>query len=377
MANGPFDRTIINLRERALSSDINQEASQVDYSLRFALEHMFAKSSGFTSGFVGNSYRVVQNSPVGMSVLVSPGLGFINSPADTPAAIGGVVGLDDLAVVKPLVLNAPQVFVVPPNASGNPRIDIIEVKVDRRADNPSSRLIFDPATEAFVAGSVNKTLAFSHDGRTGTVATPASSTAGLSYKTGTPAGVPVAPPVTAGYLKIAEINVASGAVSITSTELVDRRVIHAPGGVVRANQRSRVVWNAGVPIITSSSDNAPPPVKINLIPNNPGPGRGDAIIIITGGEIAGVTITANLAIAALGATNKIVTPVLQYDVAALIKTVDATIQAMLGAVSVNVGIGSKVVLVQGFARFQSAGTTNNTDVLLEDLEWNVDVSLTY
>lgn len=374
MADRPYERMIISTRERALSSDINQAESQLDRSLRFSLQNLLAASAGFVSGFLGNGYRVVPNSPIGMSVLVSAGLGLSSNPADVPAAIGGVIGLDDLCDVKPLVLNAPALFTVPANGSGNPRIDIIEVKIDRRAENPQSRLIFNPATEAFDPATVNKTLSFCHDGRTGTVATPAASTAGLSYKTGTPAGVPVAPPVTAGYTKIAEINVAAGAVTIATSQIVDRRVFLSPGGVSSVAASLRVQWNAGVPILTFLRKINPPGFDIAALafPVT----RGHATIVLVGGEIARYTVNYNPYPTFPGpglAANQLVSS-LGFGA---VQTVDAGLQTAYAALGLNVAIGQKAIEHQLHCRFQSAGTTNVTDTTLEDLTWDFCFQLGY
>lgn len=371
MANLPFDRTILNVRERALSSDINQAESQLDYSLRFALQHLFAKPAGFSTGFLGAAYKAVPNSPAGMSVLVSAGLGLANSPADVPSAIGGIVGLDDLCAIKPLVLNAPQTFAVPANGSGNPRIDIIEVKVDRRAENPTSRLIYNAGTGAFDPTSVNKTLAFSHDGRLGTVADPASSTAGLSYKTGTPAGVPVAPATTAGYVKIAEINVAAGATSITASEIVDRRPLLGANGMLRAAARFRLQWNGGAPTITDATYQAPPGVQI--IAAGDAAARGQAFIFVVGGEISGVSTVALREKTLLG--SQAVTSGIQT---AAVGTVTTLTQTTLAGLGVSVAVGAKYVEGTLDSRFvNNGGTVDNTNAALEDLRWDVHCNLTY
>lgn len=380
MANGPFDRTILNVRERALSSDINQAESQLDYSLRFALQQLLAKDSGFSSGFIGASYKVVPNSPAGMSVLVQPGLGLLSDPADVPAAIGGIVGLDDLSSAKPLVLNAPQQFTVPANASGNPRIDIIEVKVDRRAENPTSRLIYNAITGAFDPTSVNKTLAFSHDGRLGTVATPANSTTGIGYKTGTPAGSPVAPATSPGYLKIAEINVAAGAATITASEIVDRRAILGVGGVVQVAARYRLEWNGGAPVVSNQFYQAPGGVTVVAAPDSSRRGRSFLFVIggfmqsvspVVSGEVHGVTLgAAETVVSRQGLTALLTTP-------SGVQTIDSAAQTLLAGLGVQAAIGASYVQVQTDAQHIDAGGVNITNVALQDMFWNVRVAIRY
>jgi len=114
MAGNSWDREIINTRERPLSSDINALQSQLDRTLRDVLMKMFVGRASATSdisdtpnsGFIGDSLKCRPSNPVGNSLKVAAGLGFMYSPGDTPAAIGGLSGLDDLSFYKPLPLLA-------------------------------------------------------------------------------------------------------------------------------------------------------------------------------------------------------------------------------------------------------------------------------
>jgi len=227
MANQAFDREIIHPLERPLADDIDQAQSQIDRSLRDLLRRLFSDAAGtIYSGFVANGLLVAPSSPAAMSVVVTAGLGFQDLPADVPSSIGGVVGLDDLSPYKPLVLSADQTIAIDASpAPGQNRIDIIEVKTDRRAENPSTRDILNPGTGLFVPGSVNKTLAFDLLGRNARVVSPANSTTGIGYKVGVAAvaGSEVAPATTAGYLKLCEIHVIGGVTTITAGALTDFR----------------------------------------------------------------------------------------------------------------------------------------------------------
>lgn len=370
MAGNPFDRTPLHSLERWTSQDFNTQGTQHDYALRYALQSLLAANSGFQPGFLGNGYRVVPNSPAGMSVLVSAGLGLASDPADVPTNIGGIVGLNDQASVKPLVLTAPQQFTVPANASGNPRIDIIEVRIDRRLENPSSRLVFDSGVGGFVPDTVDKTLAYTHDGRLGTVATPAASTAGLSYKTGTPAGSPVAPATTAGYTKIAEINVAAGAASITALHLVDTRRLLGPSGVHHASIRFRQQWNAGAPIVTVLGSVVPAGMQLAVITNPPVRAAGELIVV--GGNVVGITAAGQFNGAA-GAGNHFVSTVNCQTPFAL----TAPYQTDLDAAGIPLGLRQLVGSVLYSGQWTDLAVINSTNAALEDVTWNLQVGVSY
>src|SRR5574337_192482 len=138
-----------------------------------------------------------------MSVLLKAGIGFLDAPSDVPTSVGGIVGADDLSPYKPLPLNADMAIAIDAAPSaGNERIDIIEVKQDRRVENPLSRDVLNTGTGLFVPTLVNKTLAFSLDGRNGRVVSPSNSTTGVGYKVGVAAavGTALAPATTSGYV---------------------------------------------------------------------------------------------------------------------------------------------------------------------------------
>lgn len=250
MADSPFDRTIINLRERPLSSDINQAQSQLDRTLRYLMRlfgsaqvdgvpsddevRFWSPDSGFGgANFLNSSYFVAPVS--GMMVKITSGLGWQRVPADVPAAVGGISGLDDLEELKPLLLTADQNITLDASpAGGQSRIDIIEVIADRRAENSTSRDVLDTGSGVFAATGVDKTLAWDHLGRTGRVVAPASSTTGIGYKVGVAAttGTEVAPATTSGYAKIAEILVTGGVTSIAINKVKDTRALYFPYGMM-------------------------------------------------------------------------------------------------------------------------------------------------
>ena len=262
MADNAFDRVTINERERPISSDIARLQSQLDRTLRDLLMHQFLGRNNATSdisgnpvsGFIGDGFKVRQASPLGLSVTISAGIGFQDLAADIPAAVGGLVGMDDLCRYKPLALLAPVTIVGIPAgpAPGTNRIDIVEVRMNRVLGNPLSRDILNTTSGVFVPTSVFKTLAMTLDGSTGTVNDPASSTAAISYKVGINAGAE--PSVTAGYVKIATIfsNNGNMTTQVTRGNIIDRRNTLFVGNRMEFSA-SGIMPTAGQPTLSTFS----------------------------------------------------------------------------------------------------------------------------
>lgn len=294
--NNPFDRTVLNLREKPISSDINQAQAQLDNAMRTVASKLFAKRTAPTSGggeafaagtgFQADGFRVTPASPASMVLTVTAGIGFQDVPADVPSAISGIVGLDDLCSYKPLVLVSPVTFTVPAAPGANSRIDIIEVRANRQVGNPTSRLVLN-SSGAFAPATVNKALSFALDGSTGFVADPANSTQAISYKTGTVAASPAVPATTPGYVKIAEVVVGTSVVTITGSALVDRRPLLYPGGVTLASIRYQLLWNAGAPTVAIRRIAGPPGMVVTVDTKNHGGGfvKGQSLVHFFGGEL--------------------------------------------------------------------------------------------
>lgn len=297
MADSIFDRTIINTRERPLSSDINQLASQFDRTVREVFEQLLGRPSGVAgdpsvgtafasaSGFIGEAFMARSYSPASLNVRLPKGIGFINDPASVPTAIGGALSLDDRSSYKPIVLTQDVNVSVPPNVSGNARRDIIEVRYNRAAGNPSSRDVLNISTGRFEPQSVNKTLSWVVDGLLSYGGALA-----INYKVGTPTGGavtetnPPEPATTAGYVKIASILVPNGAAVITQDQIVDYRQMLAPGGMVRAAARFRTA--AGV--YTNFQAWAPPGVRIGVLHSGL---ASFGVAIIAGGAPRGCVVS--------------------------------------------------------------------------------------
>lgn len=248
--NNPFDRTVLNVRERPLSSDINQAQSQLDYTGRFLDEigyevrSTIAPGAGgsIVQGFSGSSFALQPGT--GFQVIVTGGWGFMTNFSDTPSAINGIVGLDDMSPYKPLLLLNGQAFTVPASDPSNPRIDIVEVQYNRAVTNPQSRDVLNTATGQFNPSTVNKTLSFDLDGLTGQGSGAAS--APIYYKIGTASGSPTPPATDAGYVKVGEIYVpAASSGSILPTYLHDTRSLLFSGGRSTATVSVQILISTG------------------------------------------------------------------------------------------------------------------------------------
>ena len=134
MANKPFDREIINVRERPFSSDINLSEYYADLSLRETIKNLMAPRVSVSNPdpllstiarFMGASFKVIATSPTSGSVVITRGLGFVGS-TDSEININDVLGLNDTSQAKPLVLSRDKTVDVPASDPSFDRIDIIE-----------------------------------------------------------------------------------------------------------------------------------------------------------------------------------------------------------------------------------------------------------
>jgi hypothetical protein len=131
-----------------------------------------------TTGIINSSsLAVTQNSPVGMSVIIAGGWAAI--VGTTQANMGTYVGYNDAATVVAITTANPT----------NPRIDLICMTVQ----------------DAYYTGASNNVI--------------------FQVVAGTPAGSPVVPSVPANSIALAEVAVAAGALSITTGNITDRRVL--------------------------------------------------------------------------------------------------------------------------------------------------------
>lgn len=131
-----------------------------------------------TTGIIkSDSLAVAQNSPTGLSVLVSSGWAAI--VGTTQANMGTYVGFNDATVT--LSINTAD--------ATNPRIDLVCMTVN----------------DAYYTGSLNNVI--------------------LQVIAGTPAGSPVAPALPANSISLARVAVGAGATSIINANITDTRVL--------------------------------------------------------------------------------------------------------------------------------------------------------
>lgn len=385
--DAPFDQTNIGLRERPVSADLNQAQSQLYRTMRELVRMAHGGRAGLTSaamqskaGFFGDGLRVVPASPAAMSVVVSAGIGFTFDATDVPSNLGSpdLESVDDLSAFKPSPLVSPVTFAVPAAPSaGNSRIDILEIKNDRRLENSVPRRQLDIASRSYLDHNFHKTLAYALDSRTGIVTSPASSTAGLSYKIGV-AGTPgVAPATTTGYTKIAEINVLDTTTTIDGSCIVDRRPLLMPGGVGRASIAFRIQWNAGAPIVTVLEMSAPPGMflAVDTKLHNSGIQQSRAWVHLFGGEIQTSTAVAtghgnDDGLPLILACRRIVEPIYTWT-----STAQAGIAFLFPTTAI--GIGTKAAVADVAWWELSGGALNNTTLNAKDATITVDFQVRY
>lgn len=286
MATRQYDRVVINVRERPLSSDHNQLQSNIHASLMDLYLRVFASrnalgddgavqfgAGGLQAGFIGDAFKVRAQGAPNMSVRLAPGLGFYSNAADLALGIGGLIGLDDAAQLHPLAITNPfniNINAAPPG--GSERYDIIEVTTDRRLESSLTRDILDVPSGAFVPGLVNKVLAFALDSRTQSVASPSNAVAppsgfGIAYKSGATAavGAGVVPTSSPGFFKIAEIYVGPAVASIAPNAIRDLRPIIWPYNMGRVSaiiQATAAATPTGVSVVRLV---APPGVLVTAV----------------------------------------------------------------------------------------------------------------
>jgi len=259
MANNPFDRTLINVRERPASSDINQLQSNLDRTLRYMLQQQYLIRSGLypdapatpITGFIGEGLKARPKSPLALSVIAKAGVGFVYDPT-TAASIGGLAGVDDLASWKPIVLLADQEFALtPPPSAPNSRIDILEVAPNRALGGSTSRDVLNPTTGVFDSTTVDKNMGWIQDGAATLRVTP-----------GAPGNPPVESSASVGYTKLAAIRVANGVTTVDADTMLDRRRMLFADGMLRGACRVVIPTVApAIPVMTAL--HAPPGVVVS------------------------------------------------------------------------------------------------------------------
>ena len=103
-----------------------------------------------------------------------------------------------------VTLTEDRLLAVNPGNATHPRIDIVEIRPVQTEFDSQSRDFRDPLTETISSLSVTTKISYEHE---------------IRVTAGTPAASPVAPAVSAGWIKIGEIDVAALASSITDADI--------------------------------------------------------------------------------------------------------------------------------------------------------------
>lgn len=391
MPNMPFDRTTIGYLSKPVSDDHNREASQHSRTLRHVIAMLLAgrasdasEAAASIDNFHGMGFAVTATSPASLGVQITAGLGWHYLPADLASDIGtpDLIGVDDLADLKPLLLMTPQVFATPTAPAGpNTRIDIIEVRADRELVDSETRRQLDTSVPGGVLNPHNfyTTLTYLLDGKVGTVNAPADSTEPVSYKVGVAANPGVAPATTAGYIKIAEILVGSAVATIGTGDIIDRRKLAGTGGSIRVGVRFRNDYNAGAPSYTLRSLISPPSVKVAI--GRFSTDRAQARVYVLAGEATEVVLNGALTryTGTPGTTQAFLVVIGPTLVSGdYIMTVDAGLQTALAAATppLAVPIGAKVIVFDMEGRY-SAAAVDNTNAILEAVEFQAQLDISY
>jgi hypothetical protein len=387
MSSKPFDRTTIGVREKPLSTDPNNEASQRDRTLRDVLMRVLSPAAASSSagnpstGFLSDGFRPVASSPAGMSVVIQPGIGFIFDGSNPASGIGlpDIEGLDDLSSYVPVVLDGAVTFTVPAAPSSpNSRIDLIEVRSNRLQTDITSRLQFNEVTRQFAPKDYFKTLSYLVDGSTGIVTGGGPSTAALSYKVGTPGNPGVQPLLTPGYQIVGLVNVGNATTSITGLNLVDSRPLAAPGGVMRGSARFRLQWNSGAPTATLLDSTLPPSVNMVMSPLTGA--RATALVYLVGGAILSGTVQAQFETPPSFSGNIYFVGRIRMGSTfhqALISADQTKIFTGVPAVAVGVGTSVLQTTVEALHVDGGTGAADQTNVGLEDVVWSVSFQFRY
>lgn len=394
MADAPFDRSNIGYLSKPISDDHNRQASQNARTMAYLVAQLLGGRATHQSQalalrdiFHGNGFAVVASNPAALNVRVTAGLGWHYLPADLASSVGApdLIGVDDLAELKPILLLADHVFATPTAPAGpNTRIDIVEVRADRQLVDSETRRKFNETTGAFDPHAYYTTLSYKLDGLVETINAPANATQPLAYKVGVAANPGVAPATSPGYIKLAEINVGSAVATLNDSVIVDRRKLAGPGGVVRASLSFRLEWNGGAPIVTTLRANMPPGIRYGI---DAEASKSAARIYIAGGEITHATAVAKVrgytfVVGATQAYLPVELPILLSG--DYVQTVDAALRtAALGSnPTLLVGVGTKLVAFEVQARYVADSGVGTTDVdqsnaALEDIVYDAVIDIAY
>jgi len=362
MGDLPFDRVTINGRERPLSTDINQAQSEMDRSLRHVLMQMYLGRVSDTNdaatlpvtGFIGEAFKVRPSSPLSMVVRLPKGLGFCHAPADTPTSIGGITSVNDLESWKPFLLSQDVNITLTAPSAPNNRYDLIEVNYNRVLQDNGSRDVLNLSTGKFDPILVYKTLGWDMSGSVGSVASPADSTAAISWKRGVPAVTPSVPAGTAGYTTVAVIYVAAGVTTIDADAIRDARTMLWPGGQSQVGINFNM-QGAGSLKPTNLSVIAPPGVSVFTLGTSLVGQSADVYLMLGGGVTPTVNATCNSELSTY------VAPVRSWLANYSFVTVNSVLQAALAGANATptakVAIGQRLYMMTAISLAADSGSS--------------------
>lgn len=368
MSAKPFDREIVNNLERPISADINQIGTYADQEIRHVLWNLFATRSSLSSdvainqplalsaAFIGAGFKV-RGSTSALQITLDAGLGFLNDNASA-TGVSSITGVDDVEKIKPLTLTATETITVPSADVTNPRIDIVEVKFDRRLTDSTFRDILTPSTGLFTQTSVSKTLTYNQNNRSSV-----GGSGSINYKSGTPAAGPSAPSADAGYVTIAQVYVPANATAIGPTGVMDLRRLLFQGGIMRIGGMVNVGPSGTTTSLKALS--APPGVEVTAYTSATSGSSSSALPILaikvgdaTQFRYDDVGTTAMAGSCVISQTQVITTPLLSevqlvngvnQSVATLLSRSIPPIMAMVGQPLLSVALGTPGV--SGTTRF--------------------------
>jgi len=310
-----FKRVLIGVRERPSSTDLNLLQTRISSTHQLMLRAAFAESYAsdpaltYANAIVGNGpsgfaafsfYCIPDPATPPYGLLLFPGYGVHRyGPVDT-ADYGGNSGADWTNGASPLVLSDYQSGLSVPSVpiAGHSRIDIIEVRADFTATDPTTVGVYNPTTSVFDPTVRNKSFDWDLRNRTGTVTSPAVSTAPISYKIGVDHAGGIAgasePATSPGYVKIARINLDGAVAAITQSLIADLRRPLLPSALVRVSATADIPGLAaglGTQAIVSANLPQGVTVKFGFVNNVP-PAAGESYVlrfIVVGGDLRSPT----------------------------------------------------------------------------------------
>lgn len=285
MANNPFDQRIINQLERPTSSDLNIAQGQINANVRAFARSLFQSTQSAwgtgtgPSGAIGNSFLIRAASvPSLTTVTMTRGVGFA-AYADTVQNLDGITGLNtnfDYPVIYTEDRELDLSGAANPSA-GTCRRDVIAIRAIGQSEqglaDQGDTDIYEPLLEAFQSASRYKTLTANLKDQLITVldntlptTQPIVCIKGAERAYSVPddlLNAPITAATVTGYINIAVINRYAGQTEITESDIVDYRLIVAPGGQLTITGSANMGASGNTPgaALSNVTIKAPPGIK--------------------------------------------------------------------------------------------------------------------